>query len=45
MVTLSVLSIAFSSVWYILITAGLALMLYLFSYFRTRKTKEKGAEK
>ena len=45
MVTLSVLSIAFSSVWYILITAGLALVLYLFTYFRTRKTKEKGAEK
>ena len=40
MVTLSVLSIAFSSVWYILITAGLALLLYLFSYFRARR-KEK----
>ncbi len=34
MIALSVLSIAFSSVWYILITAGLALLLYLFSYFR-----------
>ena len=45
MVTLSVLSIAFSSVWYILITAGLAIVLYLFTYFHARKTKEKGAEK
>ena len=35
MVTLSVLSVAFSSVWYILITAGLALALYLFSYFKS----------
>ena len=40
MIALSVLSIAFSSVWYILITAGLALLLYLFSYLRTRR-KEK----
>lgn len=40
MIALSVLSIAFSSVWYILITAGLALFLYLFSYFRARR-KEK----
>ena len=40
MIALSVLSIAFSSVWYILITAGLALLLYLFSYFRARR-KEK----
>ena len=39
-IALSVLSIAFSSVWYILITAGLALLLYLFSYFRARR-KEK----
>ena len=38
MIALSVLSIAFSSVWYILITAGLALL--LFSYFRARR-KEK----
>lgn len=37
MIALSVLSIAFSSVWYILITAGLALFLYLFSYFRARR--------
>ena len=37
MVALSVLSIAFSSVWYILITAGLALLLYLFSYLRARR--------
>ena len=41
MVTLSVLSITFSSVWYILITAGLALVLYLFTYFRA---KGKGKE-
>ena len=41
MVTLSVLSITFSSVWYILITAGLALVLYLFTYFRAKgKDKE-----
>ena len=40
MIALSVLSIAFSSVWYILITAGLALLLYLFSHFRARR-KEK----
>ena len=40
MIALSVLSIAFSSVWYILITAGLALLLYLFSYLRARR-KEK----
>lgn len=40
MIALSVLSIAFSSVWYILITAGLALLLYLFSYCRARR-KEK----
>ena len=40
MIALSVLSIAFSSVWYILITVGLALLLYLFSYFRARR-KEK----
>ncbi len=39
MVALSVLSIAFSSVWYILITAGLALLLYLFSYFCARRKK------
>lgn len=39
MIALSVLSIAFSSVWYILITAGLALFLYLFSYFRARRKK------
>ena len=37
MIALSVLSIAFSSVWYILITAGLALLLYLFSYLRARR--------
>ena len=37
MIALSVLSIAFSSVWCILITAGLALFLYLFSYFRARR--------
>lgn len=37
MIALSVLSIAFSSVWYILITAGLALFLYLFSYLRARR--------
>ena len=37
MIALSVLSIAFSSVWYILITAGFALLLYLFSYFRARR--------
>lgn len=43
MVTLSVLSIAFSSVWYILITAGLALLLYLISYFNARR-KEKSDE-
>ena len=36
-IVLSVLSIAFSSVWYILITAGLALFLYLFSYLRARR--------
>ena len=40
MIALSVLSIAFSSVWYILITAGLALLLYLFAYLRARR-KEK----
>ena len=39
MIALSVLSIAFSSVWYILITAGLALLLYLFSYLRARRKK------
>ncbi len=39
MIALSVLSIAFSSVWYILITAGLALLLYLFSYFCARRKK------
>ena len=43
MITLSVLSIAFSSVWYILITAGLALLLYLISYFNARR-KEKSDE-
>ena len=43
MVTLSVLSIAFSSVWYILITAGLALLLYVISYFNARR-KEKSGE-
>lgn len=43
MVTLSVLSIAFSSVWYILITAGLALLLYVISYFNARR-KEKSDE-
>ena len=43
MIALSVLSIAFSSVWYILITAGLALLLYLFSYFRARR--KEGTEK
>ncbi len=44
MIALSVLSIAFSSVWFILITAGLALLLYLFSYFRARR-KEKSEHK
>ena len=44
MIALSMLSIAFSSVWYILITAGLALLLYLFSYFRARR-KEKSEHK
>ena len=44
MIALSVLSIAFSSVWYILITAGLALLLYLFSYFRARR-KERAKNK
>ena len=44
MIALSVLSIAFSSVWYILITAGLALLLYLFSYLRARR-KEKSENK
>ena len=39
MIALSVLSIAFSSVWYILITAGLALLLYLFSYLRARRNE------
>ena len=43
MITLSVLSIAFSSVWYILITAGLALLLYLISYFNARR-REKSSE-
>ena len=43
MITLSVLSIAFSSVWYILITAGLALLLYLISYFNARR-REKSDE-
>ena len=43
MVTLSVLSIAFSSVWYILITAGLSLLLYVISYFNARR-KEKSDE-
>ena len=43
MVALSVLSIAFSSVWYILITAGLALLLYVISYFNARR-KEKSDE-
>lgn len=43
MIALSVLSIAFSSVWYILITAGLALLLYLFSYLRARR--KEGTEK
>lgn len=43
MITLSVLSIAFSSVWYILITAGLALLLYVISYFNARR-KEKSDE-
>ena len=41
MIALSVLSIAFSSVWYILITAGLALLLYLFSYFRARRNENR----
>ena len=41
MIALSVLSIAFSSVWYILITAGLALLLYLFSYFRARRKENR----
>ena len=40
MIALSVLSIAFSSVWYILITAGLALLLSLFSYLRSRRTRK-----
>ncbi|HIZ72706.1 MAG TPA: chromate transporter [Candidatus Gallimonas intestinavium] len=44
MVTLSVLSIAFSSVWYILITAGLALLLYLVSWFRTRRIAKTGEQ-
>ena len=44
MVTLSVLSIAFSSVWYILITAGLALLLYLVSWFRTRCIAKTGEQ-
>ena len=44
MIALSVLSIAFSSAWYILITAGLALLLYLFSYLRARR-KEKSENK
>ena len=43
MVTLSVLSIVFSSVWYILITAGLALLLYVISYFNARR-REKSDE-
>ena len=43
MIALSVLSIVFSSVWYILITAGLALLLYLFSYFRA--CRKEGTEK
>ena len=43
MVTLSVLSIAFSSVWYILITAGLSLLLYVISYFNARR-REKSDE-
>ena len=43
MIALSVLSIAFSSVWYILITAGLALLLYVISYFNARR-KEKSDE-
>ena len=42
MITLSVLSIAFSSVWYILITAGLALLLYLISYFNARRREKSG---
>ena len=37
MIALCVLSITFSFVWYILITAGLALLLYLFSYLRARR--------
>ena len=41
MIALSVLSIAFSSVWYILITAWLALLLYLFSYFRARRNENR----
>ena len=45
MVTLSVLSITFSSVWYILITAGLALVLYLFTYFRAKAAKDKEVKK
>lgn len=44
MVTLSVLSIAFSSVWYILITAGLALLLYLISYFNARRREKSGEQ-
>ena len=44
MITLSVLSIAFSSVWYILITAGLALLLYLISYFNARRREKSGEQ-
>lgn len=44
MVTLSVLSIAFSSVWYILITAGLSLLLYLISYFNARRREKSGEQ-
>ena len=44
MITLSVLSIAFSLVWYILITAGLALLLYLVSWFRTRRIAKTGEQ-
>lgn len=41
MITLSVLAISFSSVYYVLIAAGLALIVYLITFLRGRKSTVK----
>ncbi len=41
MITLSVLAISFSSVYYVLIAAGLALIVYLITFLRGRKSAAK----